>query len=583
MSHIHRAELPRLIGALEVNAREIDLTFARAGSELGEGLSLFEALKERLNDLSGELSGERLSQAGETLAELARALRGIGLGLAREAASMRDLASHSHDATDLLDRLLDHMRLITILARSARIEAVSVQAIGQDFGNFTQEIVTLTVEASRTIDRSLRDYRHLATLLVTALSAQRDFESRYGVALAGLADELSEALAEVAQRQQRGAVLTKDAAVHSGKIAMAAGGAIIALQAGDSIRQRLEHIIAAMRLSEALGNGSETAGLDEPGRQCAIRLLHRLESAQLQESAQTLGGDAAEIEAALAILSNDTGHLLDLVRALYRGGNSSDDSFMAALEQKLAQASELLAGCDGARIVVDRVSRTLTSVLETCRGTVSALSHSVSTIELIGMNAGLRAARVGTEGRSLVVIAQEMKSAADLISKDARGLAPVFASMEQAAADLDQGGSLDSSRFSAMNASMQDALGAMKDTGERLAAALALLVRDGEGFEAVVAKARLSFSNAAAMGDQIAAAGDELSLAAGEPETVPDALVAPLGGLLQSRVWPSYTMVAERNVHQSVAREHGLLQQEATVTIADAAPAAAEDVDDFLF
>jgi hypothetical protein len=37
--------LPRLIQALEGSAREIDVTFARAGSQLGEGLSLFENLK----------------------------------------------------------------------------------------------------------------------------------------------------------------------------------------------------------------------------------------------------------------------------------------------------------------------------------------------------------------------------------------------------------------------------------------------------------------------------------------------------------------------------------------------------------
>lgn len=581
MKKFNQAKLPRLIGALEINAREIDQTFAQAGGELGEGLALFEALKVRLSDLSGELSGERLSRARETLAELARALRDIGVGLAREAQAMQDLAGHSQAATQLLDRLLDHMRLITILARSARIEAVSVRAIGQGFGDFTQEIVDLTLEAARTIELSLRDYRQLAALLATGLSAQRGFESRYGTALAGLADELSEALAELAQRQQRGAALTRDAAVHSGKIAIVAGSAIIAMQSGDSIRQRLEHSIAAMQLARAIGDGSETAGLDADGCEAAIRLLHRLQSAQLQESAATLGGNAADIEAALAVLANDTGHLLDLVRALYRGGGASDDSFMAALELKLVQASELLAGCDSARGVVDRVGRTLVTVLETCRGTVSALSSSVSTIELIGMNAGLRAARVGPEGRSLVVIAQELKLAADLISKDARGLAPVFSSMEQAAASLAQGGALDSSHFVAMNASMLDALAAMKDTGDRLAAALALLMRDGEGFDAVVAKARLSFSNAAAMGDQIAAAADELARAAVGPAAVPEALAPALGALLETRVWPSYTMVAERTLHQAVARENGLFAEAAT--IASVAPAAADGADDFLF
>lgn len=581
MKQVETTGLPILIGALEVNAGEIDQTFAKAGSELGEGLSLFEALKERLGQLSLELSGERLSQAGESLAALARTLRGIEAGLAREALALQDLSVHSQAATQLLGGLLGHMRLITILARSARIEAVSVKAIGQDYGEFTREIVELTLEAARTIELSLRDYRQLVSLLGTALSAQRDFESRYGRALASLADELGEALAELAQRQQRGVALTRDAAAHSGKIAMAAGGAIIAMQAGDSIRQRLEHSIAALRLSAALGSGAETAGLDGPGVAAATQLLHRLQAAQLRESAATLGSNADEIEAALAVLAGDTGHLLDLVGALYRGGGRSDESFMDGLELKLAQAAELLAGCDSARAVVDRVSRTLETVLETCRGTVTALTASVSTIELIGTNAGLRAARVGMEGRSLVVIAQELKAAADLIARDARGLAPLFSAMEQAAADLEQG-ALDSSRFSAMNGTMQEALRAMKDDGERLAGALALLVRDGEGFDVVVARARLSFSNAAAMGDQITAAADELARLAAGPPTMPEALAPALAALMQSRIWPNYTMMAERSVHQAVLRDNCVMEQAGPAS-AEPEPAATDEADDFLF
>ncbi|MFN3673239.1 MAG: hypothetical protein ACK4VM_15140, partial [Bosea sp. (in: a-proteobacteria)] len=418
MTHSDEVELPRLIAALERNACEIDQTFAQAGSELGQGLALFDALKQRLTELSAELSGERLMQAGKTLAELAQTLRAIGVGLGRETEAIQELAGHGHAAGQVLERLLDHMRLITILARSARIEAVSVRAIGGDFGDFTGEIVALTTQASQTIGRSLLDHQQLAALLNAAVAAKRSFEGRYGAALAGLAGDLAATLAEVSQRQQRGAALTRDAAAHSGKIAQAAGGAIIALQSGDSIRQRLEHVIAAMGLARSIDAGDDGAGLDAEGRAAAVQLLHRLASAQLRASATALGDDAIEIERALAVLADDTSHLLDLVRSLYRGEGASEDSFLAALEDRLAQAGELLAGCDSARAGVDRVTVTLKTVLEACRGTVSALTAAVSTIELIGMNAGLRAARVGTEGRSLVVIAQELKYAADLVTRD---------------------------------------------------------------------------------------------------------------------------------------------------------------------
>lgn len=580
--------LPRLIQALEGSAREIDVTFARAGSQLGEGLSLFENLKERLSTLSAELSGEAIADAGRTLSGLAGELRAINDGLHDETGVLQELATHSKDAAQALDRLLEHMRLITILARSARIEAVSVQAAGRDFGDFTSEIVALTTQAQRTIQNCARDHDHLSALLGTALAAQRDFEGRYGHALTALAGNLEQTLAEVAQRQQRSVALTADAALHSGKIAMAAGGAIIALQSGDSIRQRLEHAIKALRLlgSVAAGQGP-AAEFDAEERGAAALVLRRLQAAQLDESAVALSQDAEAIEATLALLAGDTAGLLDLVRSLYQGdggksGGEKSGSFLAELEAELAQAADLLAKCDRARSGVDRVTDALSTVLETCQETVAALADTVSSIVLIGMNAGLRAARIGTGGRSLVVIAQELKFAADQVASDAAALTPTFAQMQLASRGLKSGGRLDAAHFSALDDAMRDSLAAMRRTGDRLGVTLGQLSREGGGFGEVVARARLSFSNAGAMSDLIASGADELARSVADramPERA--GLVERVRGLIDTHVWPNYTMVGERSIHQGVV---GLLLPDQAGAVAPAVVVqTADDLDDILF
>lgn len=580
--------LARLILALEGSAREIDVTFARAGSQLGEGLSLFEGLKERLSTLSTELSGAEIAEAGTSLLGLAGELRAINDGLRDETGVLQELATHSKDASQALERLLEHMRLITILARSARIEAVSVQAAGRDFGDFTSEIVALTTEAQRTIQNCARDHDQLSALLGSALEQQRDFEGRYGQALLALADNLEQTLAEVAERQRRSVSLTSDAAIHSGKIAMAAGGAIIALQSGDSIRQRLEHVIAALRLLGSLGDGSGPgAELDAEERDAAGLVLRRLQAALLDESAQTLAQDADAIESALALLAGDTAGLLDLVRSLYQGdtgksAGSSSGSFLGDLESDLAQASDLLRKCDRARSGVDRVTSALATVLETCQQTVAALAGTVSSIVLIGMNAGLRAARIGTGGRSLVVIAQELKVAADQVAADANQLTPTFARMQEASAGLKRGGRLDAAHFAALDEAMRDSLSAMHQTGDRLGATLSQLTREGGGFSAVVAQARLSFSNAGAMSDLIASSAVELARVAADREMpVRPGLTERVRGLIDEHVWPNYTMVGERTIHQAVIGL--LLPTEAGAAAPAVVVQSADSLDDFLF
>lgn len=575
--------LPRLVKALEGAAREIDVTFARAGSRLGDGLNLFEGLKERLSALSADLSGEAIVQAGVALSGLAGELRAINAGLHDEAGVLQQLAMQSKDASQALDRLLEHMRLITILARSARIEAVSVQAASRDFGDFTGEIVALTTQAQRTIQNSARDHEHLSALLGAALAAQREFEGRYGQALTGLAGKLEQTLAEVAQRQQRSVGLTSEAALHSGKIAMAAGGAIISLQSGDSIRQQLEHAIKGLGLLAAVTAGTG-AGAELNGRECeaAALVLRRLQAAQLDESAQTLARDAEAIEATLTLLAGDTAGLLDLVRSLYQGDGGKAGSFLADLEADLAEASDLLAKCDRARAGVDRVTAALSTVLEACQVTVAALAGTVSSIVLIGMNAGLRAARLGPGGRSLVVIAQELKFAADLVDREAAQLNPTFGQMQTTAAGLKRGGRLDAAHFAALNQSMGQSLSAMRQTGDRLSATLGQLTREGGGFGAVVAEARLAFSNAGAMSDLIASGAVELARSVADARMPAQAGVADrIRALIDTQVWPNYTMVAERTIHQAVV---GLLLPAESGGAAPMAVVAAQDsIDDCLF
>jgi len=63
---------------------------------------------------------------------------------------------------------------------------------------------------------------------------------------------------------------------------------------------------------------------------------------------------------------------------------------------------------------------------------------------------------------------------------------------------------------------------------------------------------------------------------------VPEALAPALAALMQSRIWPNYTMMAERSVHQAVLRENGVMEQAGPAS-AEPEPAAPDEADDFLF
>lgn len=571
--------LERLDGSLTESARQIDRTFAEVGDRLGRGLAIFDSLNQSLTALSGELAGGDMEETRGALLGLAGDLRALSEGLPRETRTLQDIASHSEIASHALERLLEHMRLIAVLARSARIEAVAVQSSQRDFGDFTNEIVALTDKAKRMVEDCARDHQHLSDLLRSALGRQSSFEAQYTGVLQALADKLEGSLDHLAQRSHRSAALTKDAAAHSGKISMAVGSAIIALQSGDGIRQRLEHSLAALRLAGDPRDADN--GLSEEDKAALTAVLKHLQAAQLRETASVLKTDIRPIDATLRVLADDTAKMLDLGRALYGGEDRSSSSFLGDLETELTEATELIHKCDAARGVVEQVTTALAGLLDQFERAVDALADIVRDIVLIGMNAGLRAARVGSAGRGLVVIAQELKAAADAIARDADKLTPAFTAMQQSSATLKQRDGRGSAELTAFSQTMRQSLEQMGESGMRLGRTLDQLASDGAEFGSIIDAAQLMFSNAATTGEVIAGAAEMLDRAEPARPLLARADGGKVAALLQGRIWPSYTMAAERTIHTAVLSDCGIAAE--APAPAAVAVVEADALDDILF
>ena len=553
--------LPALADSLDRCAQQIEQTFTRVGDQLGDGLTLFETLNGSLAALSGELASGDMDATREALRRLAGDLRTFGEGLPVEMETLLDIVTRNAEATQSLGRLREHLQLIAILARSTRIEAASVQSNRGDLGDFTDRIVALTGQAKQTVDDCVRDHDRLTDLLAKALAQQRDFVGRYRQSLSSVAEKLERSSTGLGDQAAKSVALTADAASHAANISIAVGGAIIAMQSGDSIRQRLEHSLAALRLADRAvandGFGDEDWTRSE--RDGLVLVLRRMQSIQLREAAVVLKDDVGQIDKALAVLERDTAILVGLGRSLFASDDaSSSHSFMEVLEAELAEASLLIQKCDAARDEVDRATAALTSLLNQFQQTVSGLSETIADIVIIGTNAGLLAKRLGNDGRGLVVIAGEVKLVAAHIVKDASRLNPIFSGMQQASRalqDRDRHGAHD---MAALDRTMRQSLDQMQKSGARLGAALERLAKDGAEFGAVVGDSRLKFSNAAAAGEEVGAAAETLDHAQSAERRVAPTDAAVVAEALRRHVLPTYTMAAEREIHHRVLDECGL-------------------------
>ncbi len=542
------------IASIENVSSRIEETFAQTGGRLGRGHAIFQELNQALTVLSGELSGAEIEGASQALHDIAERLNGLAEALPAESALLGRLGTAATEASDLLEPLFGHIQMISIIARSARIEAASLADDRENFVAFTQEAHKLAQSVRLSLEASARDQDLLAKAIEAALNQQKDFDRRYRDQLLSSGGDLISAYAGMQEQRDKSVQLTNLAGLSTKKIAEAVGRSIISLQAGDSTRQRLEHVSYGLRFT-----GGSTPGIvPAPGDTASIdaAFVCRLQAMQLEDAQRGLESDIGQITHALAAILADAVGVVGQGRSLYGGQGGDSSSFLTRIRQILGQASTLIATCESAGKSVDDALTLVEDTLGKFREAITALSEAVVDITLIGMNASLKAGHLGSKGNAFVVIANELKASADQVSVGANRLKPVLDDIEKLAHDLRalrvHG---DPAQLAKLEPSILYALREVEAGNERLEGLMGRLIDEGAEFEGLMNSAqgfmtelgkgaatlpgvvtRLNAIGAAAAGSSLAAS-DEAAL---------------------DELFSRYTMERERDVHREFLRGFGL-------------------------
>ncbi len=542
------------VASIEGVASHIETAFSQIGGHLGRGHTIFLELNDGLASLSQEFSGAGIEGASAELRDIALKLNRLAEALPFESALLGGIGESATQASSLLKVLVKHIQMITIVARSARIEAASFDGDQGHFLDFTQEAFELAKAVQVSIKGCTHDQELLSEAIETALSKQKEFENRHRAQLLSVSADLTSACSSILDQRDKGVRLADLTKASTKKIAEAVGTSIVSLQVGDSTRQRLEHICHGLRI--AAGSGASLVPV-MTGTDHAAPLICQLEAGQLKDAVVEFDNDIGQIGRSLNTLFRDATGVVGHGRSLYVSQDGTT-SFLAVMKQTLAQAAGLIGTCESARKTVDEALSVLEGTLGKFRHAISELSETVVDIILIGMNASLKAGHLGTRGSAFVVIANELKATADRISDGAKLLKPVLDSIERSAGELrklrvDE----DPSQLAALEPSVLHAIQEIEAGNDRLGQLIELLGREGAEFESSMTAAQAALT---ALGDASAtlpsvatrleavAAGTERlsSVHSRDVEQLFDELAA------------QYTMESERDVHARFSQRCGL-------------------------
>ncbi len=570
MSVVSASTIAEATAEIEDVSSRIEDVFARVGHELGRGHLTFKELNQGLATLSGELSGAEIEGAATALQEIAARLSELAQALPAESALLETIGKSTADASSLLKPLFKHIGMITIIARSARIEAASLDGDREGFLAFTQEAYDLGRAVQRSIEGCARDQQRLSEAVATASGRQKEFESRYRAELMSESAELGAAYSGLRDQRSKSGHLADRASSSTRKIAEAVGSAIISLQAGDSTRQRLEHVSRGLGLVAQ----SEPSLAPEPvTSDDGARAICQLQAAQLKDAQRELDVDVGQLVRALPAILHDAGSVAGDGRTLFGGEEGGSSSFLARIKQTLAHASTLIATCESAGRSVDEALAIVEDTLAKFRQAIAGLAEATVDITLIGMNAGLKASHLGSRGSAFVVIANELKATADQVSAGAGRLRPVLDGIERSAKQLKelrvQG---DATQLANLEPQILSALREVETGNDRLGKLMNRLVNEGAEFERLMNSAQGSMSALAESSAALPAVAKRLeTVSAGaralRPETQDQAILDDL--------FARYTMERERDVHRDVLQTLGLVSISATRKVE--AVAAADD------
>ncbi|MGQ9370643.1 hypothetical protein [Azospirillum sp. A39] len=538
-----------------------ETAFLEIGERLVSAADTLSALTATFEGLPRRLEEEDVREAIAHLETVSREAAGMAEALGGERALLDRLTTLNVEVAARVVRLRKTVGIINVLAVNARIAATHIRTDGQDFSVFTTEIGRLGRAAAATIDRFATQHETLLGLLRAAGAKHAAFADRHAETLRAIAGRLDAGLMAVAAHRAQAAGAAAEIGERSRRIAQGIGEAVMAMQIGDITRQRLEHVGHAVAVlaggldpaaaGPAGGGAAEdwSAALPPDRRDLVAAAVCRLQSAQLAAASGEFEHEIARIATALAGLAGDARAIARLGADLYGAGGAADGSFLGCLAAELHQADALIKDCENARQAVDGLAASVTATLAELLRQVQAVQSVEVDMRLVGLNTALRCGRLGQEGRTLNVIAQELRGYANQTVADAQAVAEGLRAVAAAAGGLSVAdGERGAGRIARLELAAASSLARLESVGEALAAALALLDREGERVSALLDETTARMTVREDVGRIMREALERLHRVAGaadgrasDVERVRREVLA----LVEGR----YTMASERDVH----------------------------------
>jgi hypothetical protein len=570
--------LDRVLREIRAASAATEGAFVGIGGRLETSISTLERLTATFDQLLQALGSDEMRRATEALTGVADRIAALA-GAPNDAWSVLDrISGLTETTTSRVARMHKAVKAVGLLAVNAKIEAAHITTDSQGFTNFAGEIERALKTAQENLDAFATDLTGMSRELARATAGQRELGARQDQAIRTIPGQLSNSIDAIAARRRQAEITVADIQNKTQDVGQRVGSAVMAMQIGDTTRQRIEHTEFALDLMcGVLGRHDRAPDFDcgdllPAGREALLAAVCALQAAQLSDTAQELDTQVGQITDSLRQLAVDARDIAALGQQTYASGGYRAGSFLSELKEDVARAQDLLEDLRSAQSAGEQVMASVLATTKTLVRNISAIQSLEADIRIMGLNTTLRCGRLGTEGRPLTVIAQELRACSNLTATEAEAIMGDLDSMvlaaSSAAEQTTKSAVTETADLSDIMRSSVDLLSGIADS---LTDALNVLDRESHAVAEVLEQTASEIGANLEIGTILRRAASDLE-AFGAPAE--DRLAAGASEKIFSAIARTYTMARERDIHARILG--GGVPAEAP------APAAA-DVDDIFF
>ncbi|CAK0741428.1 putative Chemotaxis protein [Azospirillaceae bacterium] len=540
--------------------RPREQVFLETGDRLRELHRKVSTLSEMAELAASRLSSNEFSEMLNGLAGAARqidALRNSRRGLPEALERVVATTDTMLGSLSALSRVMFHVQ---VLAVNAKIEASQLNQAGMDFSVFTREIAHLAHGGDQTIGAVKKELLSLRNAAVQAQSLQTTFEKEGVRELDLVAQRLSASIAAMRQQQNRVSQGVREIPARLQSLFSCISDVVSALQIFDMTRQRLEHVEQALTVAADMIGGDTASDMDERQLKVFVNGVSDLQSLQLRHAGDDYHNAVGNVRQNLTTMTQGVPAVGSLCQHSF---GQEGDASLSSVSQDIAKAGAIFSQFATVREQAEQSLNQVAAMAASAEKLMRSLNSVNADMRLMGLNASIKCGNIGSQGRALNVIAQELQTYAKLTRNYVESVANDLERVTVMAREHSGVEGADGSEASVchLKVALESADQSVRATGEVVSRLLSDITNFGQSVVDLTRTASSGFSDRADCHELVEQGLRGLKALASESH--PGLSGAALESARREVLAFSeshYTMASERSIHGSAVRGHALVQ-----------------------